>query len=338
MKIKIFILVLLTVLVSCSKLEKERKQADPVTVRVMKVDMDRHVSQHIFVGTVKASAEVSVMAKYSGRLSEMKVKQGDNVTAGQILAVVDSHTLQSAYDMAQATLRQAEDGYERLMQVKATNSVPDIKVVDVETKLAQARAQAVVAAQSLEDCNLKAPFDGVVGDIHVVVGVELSVLQPVMTVFDVSSVEVHIAVPETEVVNYSVGDSALVEVPALGNKSVKAVIATKGVAASVVSHSYDFTLSLVGNSCGMMPGMVTKVYVEDADDISIVVPSSIVKMDSYGKYVWVVVDNVVEKRYIEIGGFAERGVKVSYGLKPGDLVIVDGSRKVSSGSEVFIKE
>lgn len=333
------LLVLLVVLLSgCNRLETRQEKHQPVPVRVQEITYSKQVSQRTFVGTVKASAEVTVSAKFPGQLSKVYVKQGDVVRQGQILAEVESQAVLSSYDMAQATLKQAEDAYARLMKVKATNSIPDIKLVEIETKLKQARAQAVAAEKSLGDCKLKSPFNGVVGEVHANVGGDLSLLQPVFTVFDVSSLEVHIAVPETEVGKYSVGDSALVVVPALGDSRFSAVIATKGIAASAVSHSYDFTLSLVDDANGMMPGMVTKVYVDDANQDYIIIPSSIVKIDNNGKYIWVVENGIVVKRYIEVMGFADRGVIVSKGLSQGDLVITEGSRKVCSGTNVVVRE
>lgn len=325
-------------LAGCSKTEQKSRERVPVAVRVMTVEYSEYAQKRNFVGTVKASAEVSVSAQFPGKLASVRVRQGDYVRAGETLAVVESQTIKSTYDMAQAALRQAEDAYKRLQQVDATNSVAEIQMVEMETKLKQARAQAEAAAKSLEDCQVKSPFDGVVGDVAASEGVELSLLQPILTVFDISSVEVHIAVPETEVINYSVGDTALIVVPALGDKRVMAVIATKGVSASVLSHSYDFTLRLLGDAGGMMPGMVTKVYVDDADVRSIVIPSAVIKMDAKGKYVWVVENGVVDKRYIEVEGFAGRGVVVSEGLKEGDVVITEGSRKVSTGMPVSVQK
>ena len=57
-------------------------------------------------------------------------------------------------------------------------------------------------------------------------------------------------------------------------------------------------------------------------------------MDTEGKYVWVVENQHASKRYVEIGGFHGKGVIVISGLQDGDFVVVEGSRKISTGMEV----
>lgn len=326
-------IVLLTA--SCSKLE-QRQQRPPVSVRVFSVSSVNHAAQRTYVGTVKAYKEVSLSAKFPGTVSAVNVAQGDYVPQNTVVLEVHSQTVKSTYDMAAATLAQAEDGYDRLMQVKKTNSVPDIKVVEIETKLEQARAQYRAASQTLEDCRLKAPFAGVVASVDVEKDIDVQPLQQLVKIFDISSLEVHISVPETEIGHYTVGDSATIVVPALNDRKLHAVLHKKGIEASSVSHSYDCIFKVVGRSDGLMPGMVTKVYVDDDDVASIVIPSAVIKLDDKGKYVWVVEDGVVGKRYISLGEFSGRGVIVTEGLSIGDSVITDGSQKVSIGTRVNI--
>ena len=64
----------------------------------------------------------------------------------------------SSHEMAHATLDQAEDGYRRAEQVYRSGSIAEVKMVEITTKLNQARAAS--ADKALEDCTIKAPFDG----------------------------------------------------------------------------------------------------------------------------------------------------------------------------------
>jgi hypothetical protein len=57
-------------------------------------------------------------------------------------------------------------------------------------------------------------------------------------------------------------------------------------------------------------------------------------MDSNGRFVWVVNDGVVGRKYVTVDGYQEQGVIISSGLEPGDKVIVKGSAKVSTGMKV----
>jgi hypothetical protein len=86
-----------------------------------------------------------------------------------------------------------------------------------------------------------------------------------------------------------------------------------------------------------MPGMVCKVTVKEMDS-GIVIPASVVRTGMDGRYVWTVRDGRAEKRSVVIGGFSGDGVTVESGLESGDLLIVEGARKVSSGMAVKVVE
>ena len=263
----------------------------------------------------------------------MNVSEGDFVRKGDVVAVVESQTVKSTWEMAHASLRQAEDGYSRLMQVHGKGGVADVKMVEVETQLSKARASAAAADKALEDCRIKAPFDGVVGDVSAEQGVEVSAMAPLVRLLDISSVEVKISVPESEIAGMSINDRAVVSVPALGEIRFPAVLESKGVSASPVSHTYACSMAPEAKVPGLMPGMVCKVTFED-ESHAVCVPASVIRTDSDGRYVWVVEDGRVEKRHISSGGFSGKDVVVTSGLAEGDAVICEGIQKVSSGMYV----
>ena len=327
-------------LLSCAekKPRQENAQAALVPVTVVPVGIDTNLRTSSYVGTVEADKSATLSARYPGRLDSLKVKAGDEVKQGQVLAVISSQSVESSLKMTEATLAQAEDGYRRVLQVHESGSIADVQLVEVQSKLAQARAAAEAARQAAEDCRVKAPFDGVVGDLQIEEGVEVSPLQPLMRVMDISTVKVRFPVPESEIGKLQVGDEAAVEIPALDNHRFRARMMEKGMTASLLSHTYDCKLEPLDSVQGLMPGMVGKVYMDVLYDRGVVIPASTVQMDAQGKYVWVVnPEREVEKRYVEVAGFSGKGVIVSSGFESDDLLIVEGSRKVSTGMEVEVR-
>ena len=327
-------------LFACSErtARQESSLAPVVSVRVVPVGIDTNLRTASYVGVVEAAKSAWVSCRYPGRLDSLLVKAGEPVEKGQLLAVVGSQTVQSTLAMAEAALTQAEDGYKRVKQVHGSGSIADVQLVEVESKLAQARASAAAARQAAEDCRIKAPFAGVVGELQVDQGVELSPLQPLMRVMDISTVKIRVPVPESEIGKLQVGDEAAVEIPALDNHRFRARMVEKGMTASLLSHTYDCRLEPLEPVQGLMPGMVGKVYMDILYDRGTVIPASTVQMDGRGKYVWVVnPERKVEKRYVEVEGFSGKGVIVSKGFEPGDLLIVEGSRKVSTGMQVEVQ-
>ncbi len=336
--ISILLLPLALLLTGCDGIKKEKHEEKVVPVRVMTAQKSRTTDRASYIGTVSPKKSAVLSGKYPGRLVTLAVSQGDLVRKGDVLAVIESQSIRSSQQMAQATLRQAEDGYRRVAQVHESNSVADVKLIEVETQLNKARAAASAADKAMDDCTVKAPFDGVIGEVYCEEGVELSAGGPIARLLDISEIEIHISVPENEIGDIAAGDRASVVVPALGDKSCKAAVKSKGISASPVSHSYDCTLTPY-NGQGLMPGMVCKVYMENDGVLSrIIIPAGIVRLDNDGKYVWTVRDGIVHKTHITTGGFSAYGIVVDDGLEEGDMVITDGSQKVSTGMKVKIVE
>ena len=309
-----------------------------VIVKVMRMEQTLNAQVRTYVGEASASRSVVLTSPYPGTLETVAVHVGDKVAPGQLVAKLSSETVNSSYEMAMATLRQAEDGYERVMQVSQGGGVAQVKVVEVETGLAKARAAAESAKHALESCDIKAPFTGTVSEVYQHQGTEVSLATPLIRIVDESSVEIVFPVPESELATVVVGAGAQVSIPALGLTDADAAVVSKGIEADRLSHTYDCKLALSRPVDGLMPGMVCKVRLDgDAQD-GYIVPANLVQTDQTGRYVWVVDDGVVGKKYVTIGAYSGKGVVVSEGLGDGDMVISEGFQKVSTGMKVNVIE
>lgn len=325
------------IIAGCSSGGEKGGQTEAIPVKTLTLQPTDGLSGRNYVGTVEASKTAVLSCSYSGTLKELWADVGDIVRKGDTIAVIESQNVISAKQMADAVLAQAEDGYRRLSQVHESGSVADVKMVEVRTQLDRARASAQAAQKALDDCTVKAPFDGVIGEVFAEQGVEMNAIEPLIRLMDISSVEIGFSVPEKEIGSISPGDRFSVEVPAMGGQGFQATVKSKGISASRLSHSYECTLSPSVPVKGLMPGMVCKVYDRTQEGSSIVIPASVVRTDGTGRYVWTVTpENTVEKRYITAGGFSGKGIVVDSGLEEGDRVITEGTQKVSGGMKVKV--
>lgn len=319
---------------------KEKQNiAIPVEVTVARVTAD--IRNAGYVGKVEPSKSVVITGSYPGTLSSINVSQGDYIEKGGTIAVIDSRTVQSSREMAHASLKQAEDGYERLSKVHKTGSVADVQMVEIETQLRKARASVAAADKAYEDCTVKAPFSGVIGEVYPAQGIELGISEPIARLMDISETKIVFPVPEGEIGQISPGDRAIVEVPALegsGQSVFGGSIISKGIAASMLSHSYDCTIKPDTSVQGLLPGMVCKVYTEKSMRTGIIIPSASVMIDEEGRYVWVVENGKAYKRHVTIDGFSGQGVVVVSGITEGDRIITRGIQKISTGMSISFNE
>ncbi len=317
---------------------KAAPEKRPVRVKVEEVGSASSSTTKTYVGRVEASKSATVLSPFPANLEKINVRQGQTVRANQQVAKVYSATVASALSSARATERQAQDAYDRLQAVKDNGSVPPVKIVEVETALARAKAALSSAQKAACDCSVKAPFAGTVSEVYCAEGEDVAIAQPIVKIVDLNSLEISISVPETEISSYAVGSVADVTVAALSDTPVRARLVRKGVDASLMAHSYDCRLELETPLGGLMPGMVCKVVFRSTSDEAgeiPVIPASVIRADKVGRYVWTVNGNsLVEKKYVTTGDFAGKGVKILSGLEAGDLLIVEGAAKVSTGMKV----
>lgn len=314
-----------------AKLRHERR-TDPISVRAVRVDYSDNVASSVLVGTVEPSKSALVTTQYPGCIRHIFVHKGQTVSAGDVLAEVDAQSVNSAYDASKAVYEQAMDALKRIEQVYSSGSVPEVKMVEAKTAVAKAEATFRSAEKAKLDSRIRAPYSGVVGDIFPHEGMELAAMAPVLKLLDVSAVEIHAYVPENEYSAYSTGMPVQIEVPATVSV-LDGVLAVKGIDASRATRSYDCTFKFAtgAQTSGIMPGMLCKVRMTGAYGNVIVIPTSAVMADNKGRYVWCCNEGKITKTHITVGGFSGKGIIVTSGLDAGNMVVIDGSRKISSG-------
>lgn len=333
---KLFLLPLTLIALSCTdRASKNTVVKEPINVGVLTVTPMSSQYYKVYVGEIGASGSAIISASHSGTLEALNVEQGTHVSKGDVMAEIESKNVLASYEISHATLRQAEDGYERVKKVHESGTVADVKLIEIETQLAKARAAAKSSELSLEECKIKAPFSGTVSDVLVEQGVHVNPGTPILKLVDLSTVEVAIPVPEGEIGRIKIGQRALIDVPALNVCGIEARVALKGVTATSPSHTYKCTLIPDKKQVNLYPGMVCKVRLSEvSDSLRIRIPASSVEMDANGKFVWTLNDGVVGRSYVTVDGYQEKGVIVSSGLEAGDKVIVKGAAKVSTGMKV----
>ncbi|MBQ2331799.1 MAG: efflux RND transporter periplasmic adaptor subunit [Bacteroidales bacterium] len=306
---------------------------EPLTVVVMEARFSESSAEKVYVGTVKASNASILRAPAPGTVVSLSVREGEPVKQGCEVARIESQPVCSAYEMAKARLSQAQDGLERAQKLFDAGSIPEVKMVEVRTLCEQAQAAEKAAADAYGKQTLRAPFDGVVDRIFTTVGVEAAMAEPLVSIVDITDLTIDFSIPENEFSTVQEGRRAKVEISAL-NKTVKGKVLSKGVTASLLSHSYNCSIKTDAPVSGLMPGMVCKVILSSQGRKSLIVPASAVKTDGNGRFVWTVEKDCVNKVYVRTGGFSGDGVILSEGIEEGDEIIIEGSRKVSSGMRV----
>lgn len=329
---------------SCGHLLQKDDESRTVSVSV--VEVGQLQGEEIcapsceYVGTVEEGSASTLSFSTSGRVTAVYVKEGQTVAAGQLLAEIDNATALNSYKAAQATLRQAQDGYDRAKLVYDKGSLPEVKWIEVKTQLDQAQSLAQIAKSTLDDCKLYAPCSGTVADRNLEVGSSVAPFQPVMRLLNLGALSVRVSVPEGDIAQIKNGMAARVVVAALDDLELRGVVDERNVSADPLSHSYMVRLRLQGTAGKkLLPGMVCKVAMgQRASSEGMLLPHRAVQIDNQGqRFVWVVADGKAHRKTVTIGDLSSNGVLVTSELDGGEQVVVDGTLKVSEGTRVEVK-
>lgn len=316
--------------------------SNPVRVKVMSVarsSSSNGVGSDSYSGTVEAGSSSMPSFSVAGTITRIAVSEGQRINKGQLIATVDGSSLKNSYEIAQATLREAQDAYDRMKRLHDANALPDMQWVAVQERLKQAEAAASIARTGMNDANLYAPISGVVAKKMADVGQTAAPGLPIVEIMDVGSLKAKISVPESDLADLSIGANASITA---GGHTYTGKLIEKGVAANSLSRNYDVKFRITDPDSNLHPGMICSVAVDGAvpsadtaQSTEIVLPPQAVLLGwDNSSYVWVMKKGVAQRRKVDVGGLDSRGIIVTGGISPADSIIVEGQQKLSSGLEV----
>lgn len=329
-------------LISCSSKKDESVDVKIVPVTIQEIKYSDDIYQQEYVGTVEGENAVDISFQVSGNIEQIYAQEGQSVRKGELLAKLNTSSIESMYNAAKATLNQAQDAYNRLTILHNSNSLPEIKYIEAKTALEQAQASERIARKNLQDCNLYAPFSGVVSRRYQESGANVMPGAPIYNLVTINSVKIKIAIPENEVSSIKIGQTCRIKISALDNKSFEAKVVEKGISANPVSHTYDIKVRVNNADLRIMPGMVCKAYLINngttTDKRNIIVPYKAIQVDYSGKhFVWIKDEqNKAVYREVLPGKLIGNGVAVEQGLQEGDELIIEGYQNISPGTIVEI--
>ena len=158
--------------------------------------------------------EIDINSKVAGRVISLRVKEGDQVQKGEVIAYIDQRDLLAQKAQAEANIKALEaqvrqSGVVTDLQDSTSKSQVDTASAGLDSaqkKLEAAQAQLQQIEVSLDETEIKAPFDGVITAKYVEEGSMISLGTPLVAIQDPTDNWVDFKVPETKLNDFHVGD------------------------------------------------------------------------------------------------------------------------------------
>ena len=101
-----------------------------------------------YVGTIEEKMGSTLSFEIAGNITSIRVDEGDRVSKGQLLATINPTTVKEAHRATLTTLKQAQDAYRRFLPLHQSGTISDMKWVEIESKLEQAKAAESIAVSN----------------------------------------------------------------------------------------------------------------------------------------------------------------------------------------------
>lgn len=311
--------------------------------------------QTVYPASIKGIQDVEIRPKVSGFLVQINVKEGQSVSAGQTLFVIDNETYQAQVRQAQATVNTVQQQvntsqltYENAKQLHANKVIGDYELQtsqnayeSAKAQLAQAQAALANAKELLGFCYVKSPATGVVGTLPFKKGALVSGADVLTTVANISSMDVYFSVTEKEAMVIS--QKGIASLPSvklqLADGSVYAhegkVSRMSGVI-DVATGSVQLIASFPNPDKVLKSGATGNIVIPRVNSNAIVIPQNCVSEVQNKKFVYLLSEgNKVKYTEIKVDPQNDGNTYiVTEGLKVGDKYVTNGVTKLSDGMEI----
>lgn len=340
----VMLIVLLTVMIGGKKerLEQARKAAQAeqhkqVNAVVLTVH-PRPIEDVINLpGTIEPWTRLELLAKVSGAITEVRVREGEAVKAGQILAQIDADDYRIALEAARAAHTLAKADYERGRTMHQTKVIAVASLESLAARLQTAAAELERAQVQLARCAIKAPMDCVVKRLDAKVGLFLNVGDPLAELLQIDQVKAVVGIPESDVDAVRRLDQVTLTVQALANRQM--IGRRHFLAPSPDAGAYLFRLELALDNPGheVLPGMFFRArLVKQRFPQALIVPLYAIISRGEEQYVFVAEGDTARKQPVRLGVIQQWQVQVVDGLKAGEQVLIEGQREVEDGQALKI--
>ena len=337
------------------KAEATAGKADaPRPVRTMQAGISSLADVNYLPGEVRPRYEQRYGFRVPGKIARRLVDVGQEVKAGQVLAVLDSADVLPAINAQAAqvevartdfNLQQSELKRQKELRDKGFVSGAALERQVAATEAADARVKAAQsqlanAQNGLAFQTLKADRDGVVVGVDAEAGSVVAAGQSVVRVAQLGEKELLVNVPERAVALMKQATVFMAHLDAVPGKLYSAKLRELSPAADAASRTYTARLSITNADDALKLGMSATVRLDLAATQAIVVPNTALYTRDSTPRVWVVDRSSETVRAIDVklGESTADGVAITAGLKPGDIVVTAGANLLLPGQKVRLLE
>jgi RND family efflux transporter MFP subunit len=306
-------------------------------------------------GSIAPFVQATLKSKVGGEVEQLKLREGQDVREGDVIARVDTRNLQAQYDREAAAVEKARadldlarlnrDKNRQLLEQKfisqntfeQTESAFNGSVASF--KLAE--AQARVARINLDDAVIRAPFSGTIAKRLVQPGEKVSPDSAIVTLVDLKQMVLEAAVPSAEIPSVRVGQKVRFRVSGFGDRTFEGEVQRINPVTADNSRAITIYIAVPNPDSALKGGMFAQGQLMLSSMQPVLAVSQRAVRDEAGvSYVYVLRDDKIVRAPVKVGprSEGEAFVEVQDGLKAGDQVIVADIGDDKAGAVAHVRK
>ena len=307
-----------------------------ITVSAAPVEKRRLSDVVSVIGSGRGVRAVDLSFPLGGRLTQLAVAPGERVSAGQLVAELDSAAALLAVERARLVREDARRTLDRLDQLAQSGTATALQRQDAELALRTAELEVQAAERTLEDHRLVAPFAGFIGLIEPQIG-DLVAAGALMTrVEDRSRLIIDFRVPERVATSVQPGDALTARAVSGTDAAVEGRIVAVDNRVDEASRTLRVQALVDNPEDRLRAGMAFQVDLAFTGPEYPAVDPLAIQWGSEGAYLWIVRLGKAERLPIRIMQRNADAVLVEAALAPDDLVVTEGVHLLRPGADVSV--
>ncbi|MFD1094336.1 efflux RND transporter periplasmic adaptor subunit [Salegentibacter chungangensis] len=295
-------------------------------------------------GDVATDENIIIYPEFSGLLNQVRVNEGDRVSKGQTLAVIDDGGLSSQLAQLEAQATLARTTFERQKRLWEQNIGSEIQYLEAKTNYEALQSSVEQMKSRLAKTIVTAPFSGVIDDVLSDQGEVVNPGQnPLFRLINLDNMYVEAHVPETYLNKIRTGTDVKVELSATG-KEFDGKVRQVGNNINPNNRTFKVQVSIPNKNGMVKPNQIATIKLNDyTSEEAVIVPESTIQKNALGESLVFILEpktdstGIAKKVIVETGYVYKDNIEITGGLEAGQKLIVEGGKSLRDGQEVKIR-
>lgn len=319
----------------------KKKELNAVTVTI--ADTADFINFVEVQGNIEADKNVLLNAEMSGIINKILVHDGQYVKKGQTLMYIDTDVLIKNIEEVKKSLELAQFIFEKQDNLYKQNIGSELQYREAKNNKERLEQTLQTLETQKSKAIVTAPFDGYIEKVLVEEGAMAMPQVPLLRILDMKKIKIEADVMENYLRSVNKDRKADILIRALDTTIRNTAITFVGKYVNPANRTFRIQIELNNSSEKILPNLIALVRIKnEIIKNALLIPNECIQQSNTGKnYVYVVKEEagkkIARKVDIEVGPSDDKNTVVLENLKPGDKVVLEGSRGIKNGMELTLR-